>query len=61
MGIFASTIARKTQSILARKTFLMSLRDQYRSAKLKDANRQLEILATAIRSPGSPTAGRQNA
>jgi diguanylate cyclase (GGDEF)-like protein len=46
MGIFAATIARKTQSILARKTFLMSLRDQYRSAKLKDANRQLEILAT---------------
>jgi len=46
MGIFAATIARKTQSILAQKTFLMSLRDQYRSAKLKDANRQLEILAT---------------
>jgi len=46
MGIFAATIARKTQSILARKTFLMSLRDQYRSARLKDANRQLEILAT---------------
>jgi diguanylate cyclase (GGDEF)-like protein len=46
MGIYASTIARKTQSILAQKAFLMSLRDQYRSAKLKDANRQLEILAT---------------
>jgi len=46
MGIFAATIARKTQSILAQKTFLMSLRDQYRSAKLKDANRRLEILAT---------------
>jgi diguanylate cyclase (GGDEF)-like protein len=46
MGIFAATMARKTQSILARKTFLMSLRDQYRRAKLKDANRQLEILAT---------------
>ena len=46
MGIYASTIARKTQSILTQKAFLMSLRDQYRSAKLKDANRQLEILAT---------------
>jgi diguanylate cyclase (GGDEF)-like protein len=46
MGIFAATTARKTQSILAQKAFLMSLRDQYRSAKLKDANRQLEILAT---------------
>ena len=46
MGIYASTIARKTQSILAQKAFLMSLRDQYRSAKLKHANRQLEILAT---------------
>jgi diguanylate cyclase (GGDEF)-like protein len=46
MGIFAATIARKTQSILAQKTFLMSLRDQYRSAKLRDANRRLEILAT---------------
>ena len=46
MGMFAAATARKTQSILAQKTFLMSLRDQYRSAKLKDANRQLEILAT---------------
>jgi len=46
MGIFAATTARRTQSILAHKTFLMSLRDQYRSAKLKDANRLLEILAT---------------
>ena len=46
MGIFAATAARKTQSILAQKTFLMSLRDQYRSAKLEEANRQLEILAT---------------
>jgi diguanylate cyclase (GGDEF)-like protein len=46
MGIFAATAARRTQSILAQKTFLMSLRDQYRSAKLRDANRQLEILAT---------------
>jgi diguanylate cyclase (GGDEF)-like protein len=45
MGIFAVTMARRTQSILAQKTFLMSLRDQYRSAKLKDANRRLEILA----------------
>jgi len=45
-GIFAVTIARKTQSVLAQKTFLMALRDQYRSASLKSANQQLEILAT---------------
>jgi diguanylate cyclase (GGDEF)-like protein len=46
MGIFASTIARKTQSILAQKAFLMSLRSQFRSDALKSANHQLEILAT---------------
>jgi diguanylate cyclase (GGDEF)-like protein len=46
MGIFAATIARKTQAILAKKAFLLSLRNQYRSAALTEANRQLEILAT---------------
>ena len=46
MCMFAATIARKTQSILAQKTFLMALRDQYRSDSLKSANQQLEILAT---------------
>jgi diguanylate cyclase (GGDEF)-like protein len=46
MGIYAATIARKTQSILARKAFLMSLRSQFRSDALKSANHQLEILAT---------------
>jgi diguanylate cyclase (GGDEF)-like protein len=46
IGIFAATIARKTQSILAQKAFLMSLRNQYRSEALKSANHQLEILAT---------------
>ena len=46
MGIYAATIARKTQSILAQKAFLMSLRNQYRSDALKSANHQLEILAT---------------
>ncbi len=46
MGIYAATIARKTQSILAQKAFLMSLRSQYRSDALKSANHQLEILAT---------------
>ena len=46
MGIYASTIARKTQSILAQKAFLMSLRSQFRSDALKSANHQLEILAT---------------
>ena len=46
MGIYAATIARKTQSILAQKAFLMSLRSQFRSDALKSANHQLEILAT---------------
>ena len=46
MGIYAATIARKTQSILGQKAFLLSLRNQYRSDALKSANLQLEILAT---------------
>lgn len=46
MGIYAATIARKTQSILGQKAFLLSLRNQYRSDALKRANDQLEILAT---------------
>ena len=46
MGMYAATIARKTQSMLGQKAFLMSLRSQYRSQALKSANRQLEILAT---------------
>ena len=46
MGIYAATIARKTQSILGQKAFLLSLRNQYRSDALKRANLQLEILAT---------------
>ncbi|MBR1285792.1 diguanylate cyclase [Bradyrhizobium sp. AUGA SZCCT0177] len=46
MGIFAATIARKTQSILGQKAFLLSLRNQYRSDALRRANHQLEILAT---------------
>jgi diguanylate cyclase (GGDEF)-like protein len=45
MGIYAATIARKTQSILGQKAFLMSLRNEYRSDALKSANHQLEILA----------------
>jgi diguanylate cyclase (GGDEF)-like protein len=45
-GMFAATIARKTQSILGQKAFLMSLRNQYRSDALQSANHQLEILAT---------------
>lgn len=45
-GIYAATIARKTQSILGQKAFLMSLRSQFRSDALKSANHQLEILAT---------------
>jgi diguanylate cyclase (GGDEF)-like protein len=46
IGIYAATIARKTQSILGQKAFLMSLRNQYRSEALESANHQLEILAT---------------
>lgn len=46
IGIYAATIARKTQSILAKKAFLLTLRNQYRSDALKEANHQLEILAT---------------
>jgi diguanylate cyclase (GGDEF)-like protein len=58
-GIYAATIARKTQSILAQKTFLMSLRNQYRSEALKIANAQLEILAT--RDPLTGLANRRSA
>jgi diguanylate cyclase (GGDEF)-like protein len=46
IGMYAATIARKTQSVLAKKAFLLALRNQYRSEALKDANLQLEILAT---------------
>ena len=52
MAIFAVTNARKTQLILSQKTFLMSLRDQYR----RD---QLEILAT--RDPLTGLANRRSA
>lgn len=46
IGMYAATIARKTQSILGKKAFLLTLRNQYRSEALKGANHQLEILAT---------------
>ena len=46
IGMYAATIARKTQSILGQKAFLLSLRNQYRSDALQSANHQLEILAT---------------
>jgi diguanylate cyclase (GGDEF)-like protein len=52
MGIYTATIARKTQSILSQKSFLMSLRDQYQRA-------QLEILAT--RDPLTGLANRRSA
>jgi len=52
MGLYAVTIARKTQSILGQKTFLLSLRDQYRSG-------QLEILAT--RDPLTGLSNRRSA
>ena len=59
MGIYAATIARKTQSILGQKAFLLSLRNQYRSDALKSANLQLEILAT--RDPLSGLGNRRSA
>lgn len=59
MGIYAATIARKTQSILGKKAFLMSLRNDYRSDALKAANHQLEILAT--RDPLSGLGNRRSA
>jgi diguanylate cyclase (GGDEF)-like protein len=46
IGIYSATIARKTQAILGKKAFLLSLRSHYRSAALKGANHQLQILAT---------------
>jgi diguanylate cyclase (GGDEF)-like protein len=46
IGMYAATVARKTQSILGQKAFLLSLRNQYRSDALTSANHQLEILAT---------------
>jgi diguanylate cyclase (GGDEF)-like protein len=59
MGIFAATTARKTQTLLSKKAFLMSLRDAYRSAALTRANQQLEILAT--RDPLTGLANRRSA
>jgi len=45
LGIYAATMARKTQWILSQKIFLMGLRDLYRGEALKAANAQLEVLA----------------
>ena len=45
IGMYSASVARKTQSLLAQKAFLMSLRNEFRSNALKNANRQLEILA----------------
>jgi diguanylate cyclase (GGDEF)-like protein len=59
MGIYAATIARKTQALLGKKSFLMFLRDAYRSDALKDVNHQLEILAT--RDPLTGLANRRSA
>jgi diguanylate cyclase (GGDEF)-like protein len=59
MGIFAATTGRKTQTLLSKRAFLMSLRDAYRSAALKKANQKLEILAT--RDPLTGLANRRSA
>lgn len=44
-GIVATVVARRTMTILARKTFLLELRDKRRVAELADANARLERLA----------------
>ena len=59
MALYAVAIARKTQFLLGQKTFLMSLRDQYRSEALTRANQQLGILAT--RDPLTGLANRRSA
>jgi diguanylate cyclase (GGDEF)-like protein len=59
IGFLGSSIARKTQTLLGKKAFLMSLRNGYRSTALKEANRQLEILAT--RDPLTGLANRRSA
>ncbi len=59
VALYAVTTARKTQFLLGQKTFLMSLRDQYRSEALKRANEQLQILAT--RDPLTGLANRRSA
>jgi len=58
-AVYSAAIARKTQVILSQRTFLLSLRDQYRSAALNRANQQLEILAT--RDPLTGLANRRSA
>ncbi len=46
MGTFAVVAARRTALILSQKSFLMSLRDDYRRTALNQANELLEKLAT---------------
>jgi diguanylate cyclase (GGDEF)-like protein len=59
IGFYGTSVARKTQTLLGKKSFLMSLREEYRSAALKEANHQLEILAT--RDPLTGLANRRSA
>ena len=59
MGIYSVTNARRAQSLLSKKSFLLSLRDRYRSDALKTANQQLELLAT--RDPLTGLANRRSA
>ena len=46
MGLTATLVARRTATILAQKSFLMSLRDRQRSEALAEANARLQLLAT---------------
>ena len=46
MGLVATVVARRTATILAQRSFLMSLRDRHRREALAEANAQLVQLAT---------------
>ncbi len=43
MGMYSVTIARKAQLVIGQKTFLLLLRDQYRSDALRGANQQNSV------------------
>ena len=57
-GVTAVVLARGTITLLAQKSFLLSLRDEYRSAAMAETNRRLEELAT--RDPMTGLANRRS-
>lgn len=44
-GVIATILARRTMTILARKSFLLEMRDRARLGELAEANERLELLA----------------